>query len=288
MYRSMLYVPASSPRFIEKAGTRGADAIILDLEDSVAEEQKAAARKRLAEAVPFLSRSGTDVWVRVNRPLTLAVADVQAATCAGAIGILLAKTEGPEHVRLIAEVADEEERHIGRVDGLKIIAVIETPAAVFRAREIAASDKRVIGMLAGAEDLATCMEAMPSAETLRMPKLLIHLAAKAADRFSFGTLGTVADFADIGLIQKLAEEARRHGFDGATCIHPSVVPVLNQAFTPSQSDIDNASGIIAAAKEAHAAGAGATTYKGKMIDEPVVERAKRLVARANFYRGTAS
>jgi citrate lyase subunit beta/citryl-CoA lyase len=285
MYRSLLYVPASSERFVAKAATRGADAIILDLEDSVSPAEKLPARGKLADSVAQVATEGATVLVRINRPLTLAVGDVQAAVRSGADGILITKVEGPEHVRLIVEVAEDEERRAERSNPLGIITVIETPGSVLKAREIATAHPRVSGMLAGGEDLATTLDAEASAETLRFPKLLIHLAAKAAGIASYGTLGTVADFADVELIRGLVAEARRHGFDGATCVHPSVVPILNEGFTPSTAAVQHATGLLAAAEAARREGKGAATYQGKMIDEPVYERARRLLARAERFKG---
>ncbi len=285
MYRSMLYVPASSQRFIEKASTRGADAIILDLEDSVAPDEKLPAREKLDASVRQVSSAGAATLIRINRPLTLALGDVQAAVRSGADGILITKVEGPEHVRLVIEVAEDEERRIGRSNPLSVITVIESPAAVLKAREIATAHPRVAGMLAGGEDLATTLDAEASAETLRFSKLLIHMAAKAAGIPSYGTLGTVADFADVDLIRALAAEARRHGFDGATCVHPSIVPILNEGFTPSAAAVQHATGLLAAAEAARREGKGAATYQGKMIDEPVYERARRLLARADRFKG---
>jgi citrate lyase subunit beta/citryl-CoA lyase len=285
MYRSMLYVPASSERFVAKAASRGADAIILDLEDGVSPEEKLPAREKLAQSVATVATQGAAVLVRINRPLTLAVGDVQAAVRSGADGILIPKVEGPEHICLLVEVAEEEERRAKRSNPLSIIAVIEAPGPVFKAREIATAHPRVVGMQAGGEDLATALDAEATAEALRFPKLFIHLAAKAAGIASYGTLGSVADFADAELIRSLVAEARRHGFDGASCVHPSVVAILNEGFTPSAAAVQHATGLLAAAEAARREGKGAATYQGKMIDEPVFERARRLLARADRFKG---
>jgi citrate lyase subunit beta/citryl-CoA lyase len=287
MYRSMLYVPASSERFVAKAATRGADAIILDLEDGVAPEEKVPAREKLAESVATVSAQGAAVLVRINRPLTLAVGDVAAAVTSGAAGILIPKVEGPDHIRLLVEVAEETERSIARKNPLAVIAVIETPASVLKAREIATAHPRIAGMMAGGEDLATALDAESTAETLRFPKLLVHLAAKAGGIASYGTLGSVTDFADAELIRALVAEARRHGFDGASCVHPSVVPILNEGFTPGDAAVQHAAGLLAAAEAPRREGKGAATYQGKMIDEPVYERARRLLARAERFKGTS-
>jgi citrate lyase subunit beta / citryl-CoA lyase len=279
MYRSLLYVPASSERFIAKAAERGADAIILDLEDSVAVSEKDNARAKLAQSVERCRTSGADVFVRINRPLRMAVRDIEAAASSAATGLLLSKVEGPEHARLLLELAGECERDAGRSEPLKAMALLESPGAIFKAEAIARADERIIGLMGGGEDLALSLGALPSAETLRIPKMMIHMAAMAAGRFSFGLFGTVADFADTSLIRAMAAEARRFGLTGATCVHPSVVPVLNEAFSPSAEEIGNAKAIIAAAEQHAAKGVGAFTLDGKMIDEPVVERARRLLKR---------
>lgn len=280
MYRSLLYVPASSERFIAKAAQCGADAIILDLEDSVAPDQKKAARENLAAAIPRCAAGGADIWVRINRPLSLAVRDVEAAVRGGAVGILITKVEGAEHIQLLLEVAEQVERESGRLDSLKAIAVIESVKNLVKADSIAYSHQRVIGLMGGSEDLALSMGALPTHETLKIPKMLVHMAAAGAGKFSFGLFGSVADYADTGLMQQLAQEASRHGISGATCVHPSVVPILNEAFTPPAAEVAKAEAIIKAAEQQTRSGIGAFQLDGKMIDEPVVERARRLLKRA--------
>lgn len=284
MYRSLLYVPASSDRFIAKAAQCGADAIILDLEDSVAPDQKKAARENLAAAIPRCAGGGADIWVRINRPLSLAVRDVEAAVRGSAVGILITKVEGPEHIRLLLEVAEKVERESGRREPLKAIAVIESVKNLVKADSIACSHQRVIGLMGGSEDLALSMGALPTHETLKIPKMIVHMAAAGAGKFSFGLFGSVADYADTGLMQQLAQEASRHGISGATCVHPSVVPILNEAFNPPAAEIAKAEAIIEAAEQQTRSGIGAFQLDGKMIDEPVVERARRLLKRAKGQR----
>jgi citrate lyase subunit beta/citryl-CoA lyase len=118
----------------------------------------------------------------------------------------------------------------------------------------------------------------PTPEVLRLPKLLVHLAAKAAGLISFGMLRTVADFKDADAVAASAREARAFGFDGASCIHPSVVPILNAAFSPTPEEIDRARRMIAAFEAAKAKGEGAFRFEDKMVDEPVVARARALLA----------
>ena len=275
----MLYVPATNERFVAKAAQRDADAIILDLEDSIPEAEKGNARAALSAAVATCRSGDNDIWVRVNRPIRQCVRDIEAAVTAGADGILLPKAESPQHVRLVAEAMADAEAEAGQSKPLSIILIIEDPAAVMNATEIVTADERVKGAAAGGEDLATALDAVPSPETLRVPKLLVHMAAKAGGRASLGTLGTVADYSDTDAIRAMIAEARRHGFDGASCIHPSIVALLNEGFNPSANEIVQAERIIAALEAAERDGRGAVSLDGKMIDKPVADRARRLLAR---------
>lgn len=253
--RSMLYLPAHSERFLAKAHERGADAIILDLEDAVPEADKDAARDGLAAAAQSVSRNGAKVLVRINAGRRR-IADAAAAAAAGATGIVLAKAE-------LHELGDF---------ALPLIAMLESPSAVLDAREYA-RHPAVMGLLVGSEDLATELGATPTPDVLRTPKLLVHYAAKAEGKLSFGLLRSVADYADLPAIEAAGHEARAHGFDGATCVHPTVVPLLNTAFSPSVDEIAWAKRVVEAAR----GGAGAFTVDGRMVDAPVIARAHRIL-----------
>jgi citrate lyase subunit beta/citryl-CoA lyase len=253
--RSLLYVPAHSERFLAKAHERGADAIILDLEDAVPEADKDRARDGLATAVKSVSRNGALVFVRIN-PGARRSADAQAVTRAGATGIVLAKAE-------LAELDSF---------ALPVIAMLESPGAVLDARDYA-RHSAVMGLLVGSEDLATELGATPTPDVLRTPKLLVHYAAKAEGKMSFGLLRSVADYADLAAIDLAGREAREHGFDGATCVHPSIVPLLNAAFSPSPEETAWAERVVDAAKTS----GGAFTVDGRMVDAPVIVRARRIL-----------
>lgn len=255
MLRSLLYVPAHSERFVGKAHERGADAIILDLEDSVPEPDKDRARLGLSESVRSVGRNGARVFVRVNGGERRR-ADAEAALKSGAEAIVLAKAKG------------------GELDGfaLPLIAMLEDVAAVLDARAYA-RHAAVMGVLVGGEDLATSLGATPAPEVLRVPKLLAHYAAKAEGKLSFGLLRTIADYADLAALEAAAREARQHGFDGATCIHPSAVPILNKAFAPTDDEIAWAERVLAAARSR----AGAFVVDGRMVDAPVIARARAIL-----------
>jgi citrate lyase subunit beta / citryl-CoA lyase len=276
MIRSLLYVPASSEKFLSKAHERGADALILDLEDAVAPQEKRSARARLGDAVPSAGRNGAKVFVRINAG-ELALDDAEAACRAGAFGLFVPKVHAPADVSRI-------DAHLKRIERAGkspvLVPMLEDPGAVLDARKIAAASARVFALVTGSEDLATAMGAEPTPEVLRLPKLMVHLAAKALGLASFGLLRSVADFRDMDGVKRAAREARDFGFDGATCVHPSLVPILNAAFSAAPEEIERARRLVAAFDAARAAGQGAFVFDGKMVDEPVVARARALLASA--------
>jgi citrate lyase subunit beta/citryl-CoA lyase len=269
----------SSERFLAKAHERGADAIILDLEDAVAPAEKDAARARLGEAVAMAGRGGATVFVRINSEPERLRRDAEAACRAGAAGLLVPKAREPRAIAALADHLDAIERAIGRT-AMSLVPMIEDPGAVLDARAIALASPRVFALVAGGEDLATALGAEPTPEVLHFPKMMVHFAAKAAGVRSFGLLRTVADYNDLDGIEKSAREARRYGFDGASCVHPAVVPILNRAFSPSAAELDHARALIAASDAARAAGKGAFEFEGRMVDEPVVQRARALIGKA--------
>jgi citrate lyase subunit beta/citryl-CoA lyase len=266
MYRSLLYVPAHSERFIAKAYELGADAILLDLEDAVPEAEKDRARDGLNESVAHVGQSGAAVFVRINADARMDD-DARAALAAKARGLVVAKADLSALVALAPL-------------NIALLAQIETPAALLDVRACAAQPA-VIGLMVGGEDLATALGAQPTPEVLRLPKLLVHYAAKAEGKLSFGLLRSVADYADLDGIRAAAAEARSHGFDGATCVHPSAVSILNAAFSPSADEIAWAERVVAAARGDE----GAFSLDGRMVDRPVVERARRTLARAKASTG---
>jgi citrate lyase subunit beta / citryl-CoA lyase len=277
--RSLLYVPASSERFIAKAHERGADAIILDLEDAVVPAEKPAARARLASAVASAGQRGATVFVRINAEAELMRLDAEAACRAGAFGLFVPKARDARSLQELADLLEGLERGAGRPP-TALVPMIEDPGAVLDARIIATATPRVFALIAGGEDLATSLDAEPTPEVLHLPKLMVHLAAKAAGVRSLGLLRTVADYGDLDAIERSAHAARAFGFDGASCVHPSVVPILNRAFSPSAQALDRARRLLAAAEDAKARGEGAFAFEGKMVDEPVVKRARALLARS--------
>lgn len=280
VWRSILYVPGNVPKFIDKAHERGADCILVDLEDSVTVAEKPTARAMLPETMKKVVRGGADVAVRINRPMRLAIPDIEAAVRPGLAALFITKTEGVQHLRLLDEAVSELERERGMpVGSVGFGAMIEHPRALAELSDIAERGPRVIAMMLGGEDFALETGSVPSDESLELPKRLVAFAAQAHGVAMIGILGTVADYSDPAAYKRSAERARRFGFSGGTCVHPGLVQALNEAFTPSADDVAYAKKLIAADEKAAAEGRGSFTVDGKMIDIPVIDRARRLIAR---------
>ena len=282
VWRSILYVPGNVPKFIDKAHERGADCVLVDLEDSVQPAQKPEARAMLSETIKKVARGGADVAVRINRPLRMTIPDLEAAVQPGVSALFITKTESVQHLKLLDEVVSDLEKQRGlKVGSIGFGAMIEHPRALSQIHDIAEHGPRLIGMMLGGEDFALETGSIPGDETLELPKRLVAFAAQAFDVPMIGILGTVADYSDPEAYRKSAERARRFGFSGGTCIHPGLVTALNEAFTPSAEDVAYAQKLIQADAKAAAEGRGSFQVDGKMIDIPVIERARKMIARAD-------
>ena len=280
LWRSMMFVPVNVERFVDKAHSRGADAIILDLEDSIIAAEKAAARQLVVAAAAKVARGGADVAVRINRPWRLAVRDLEAVVSPAGAALALPKTADAGHVRAIAEIVGELEAERGMAVGTtRLIAMIETPEAYFHLREIAGADPRMVAMIVGSEDFALAMGMPADPDGLAHVTLETVIAARAAGLLPLGFIGSLAQFADAEAFRAIVHRARRLGFEGAFCIHPSQVAILNREYTPAEAELTHARRVIAAFAEAEAAGQGAFQLDGVMIDIPIVERAQRLLDR---------
>jgi citrate lyase subunit beta/citryl-CoA lyase len=279
-WRSLLFVPATAERFVAKAHTRGADAIILDLEDSIPPAAKSAARAALPDAVRRVGQGGADVVVRINRPLELAVADIAAAVMPGVAALMLPKLSGREHVRLLSEVVAAREAAAGMAAGAtRFIGLVETADALPHLFAIAA-DPRMVALGVGAEDLATEFGGSPSADSMYVWAMHCLAAARAAGILPMGSLGNLARLDDLPGYRSGLQRARALGFGTAACIHPAHVPIINEEYGASPEQIDRARRLVAAFEEGVARGLGAVAFEGAMIDLPVVDRARRLLARA--------
>ena len=287
--RSLLFVPADSARKLDKAMSSGADALIVDLEDSIALDSKASARE---SAAAFLKAAGSSttrpyLMVRVNGLTTgLTDADLDAITPAKPDAIMLPKAEGGAAiVHADAKLAVREAQNDLPDGHIKILPIAtETAAALFAVGSIAGASPRLIGMTWGAEDLSAELGARANRDAqgrfldpYRLARSLCLVGAAAA---SVAAIDTVfVDFRNDAGFRRECEEACRDGFVGKMAIHPAQVPIINEVFTPSARAIAHAQSVIAAF--AAAPGAGVVGIGGVMYDRPHLARAEQLLARAS-------
>jgi citrate lyase subunit beta / citryl-CoA lyase len=280
VWRSLLYVPVNVEKFVDKAHTRGADVIQLDLEDSVPPAEKANARKLVEKNAARVRRGGADVVVRINQPLALAVRDLEHSIGPDVNGIACTKIDSASHVRLLDElVSDLEEKRGMKAGHTRFITMIETADAFSRIDEIPRASPRVAAMNIGGEDFALDCAMQPDDDVLLHPKQRMIIAARAAGVMPLGFIGTVADFSDWERFRQMVRRSRRFGFDGAGCIHPGQVKIVNEEYTPGTEEVEYARKVIRMDEEAAAAGRGSFQIDGKMIDIPVVVRAQNLLKR---------
>lgn len=280
-WRSLLFVPVIREAFVAKAHARGADAIILDLEDSVPETEKDRARGLVGAAAQEVGKSGADVVVRINRPWHQAFRDIEAVVGPRVMALMCPKVESPEHLRVIAEMLDSLEAQRGLSPGhTRLVALMESADAYFRVQEIAKATPRLDALSLGAEDFALSVGMEPIGEVLQGPKQTVIIAARAAGILPLGFMGTVADFADLAAFRATVRRSRKFGFAAATCVHPSQIAILNEEYGASGEEVERARRMIAAYNDAMDRGLGAVTFEGRMIDVPVVERAKALLRQA--------
>jgi citrate lyase subunit beta / citryl-CoA lyase len=280
VWRSLLYVPVNVDKYIDKAHTRGADCIQLDLEDSVPASEKGAARRLVPAAAKRVRRGGADVVVRINSPRELAEQDLDFSIDENVDGIAVTKAQSTEHVRRIDDFISNVEAKRGLRNGhTRLIAMIETPGAFFQMPAIAQSSARLAAMNIGGEDFALETGMEPTEETLLMPKQQMIFAARSAGIMPLGFIASVAGFGDWEAFGRMVRRSRQFGFMGAGCIHPGQVPIVNEQYSPSAEEVAYAKRIVEENAKHEAAGRASWSLDGKMIDVPVVLRAQRLLER---------
>ncbi|MRU15171.1 CoA ester lyase [Roseovarius sp. A21] len=271
-YRSVLYIPGSKERALEKAQTLSTDAIIFDLEDAVAPDAKAEARETLAKALKAGGFGKRAKVVRINALTTeWGNEDVRVLKDAGADVFLLPKVNTPTDVDALADLLGPQ---------MPIWVMMETPVSVFNAREIAAH-AQVTGLVAGTNDLTKDLGCRTRADRLPLMTSLqmIVMAARAA-RGVVAIDGVYNRFRDGEGLKAECEQGRDLGFDGKTLIHPAQIDVTNTAFAPTQSEIDLAERQIAAFEECHASGQGVAVVDGQIVENLHVVAAQRTLAKA--------
>jgi citrate lyase subunit beta/citryl-CoA lyase len=280
IWRSMLFVPAHVEKFVAAAHTRGADAYILDLEDSVPLAQKAAARATLVSAAGAVAQSGAAALVRVNGDAALIADDLQAAVDPAIRALMIPKVESAEELRALDARIAGLERARGMAAGhTLLIAQIEHVRTLPRMDEIAGSTPRLMGMILGSEDFSVSAGMEPTPETLYGPNQQMLFACRRAGILPFGFPGSISVFRDLDLFRQIIRRAREMGFVGSYAIHPHQVTVMNELFVPPAEDVEHARELLAACEAAEAQGRGAFEFRGRMVDPPVVARAREVLRR---------
>lgn len=280
--RSMLFVPGSNAAMVSTSAIYKPDAIMFDLEDSVALKEKDTARLLVAHALQHPLYQEIETVVRVN-PLDseYGLLDLNAVVRAGVDVVRMPKTETAQDVIEIDQAITAIEQACGRqVGSTKIMAAIESALGITQANQIAQASSRLIGIALGAEDYVRSLRTERSAEGIELlfARCTILQAARAAGIQAFDTVYSDANneqgfLQEAGLIKQL-------GFDGKSLVNPRQIELLHNLFAPTQKDVDHAQKVIEAANDAERRGLGVVSLNGKMVDAPIIERAKLVLERA--------
>lgn len=278
---TFLFMPANSDRMVEGAHKRGADAIILDLEDAIAPPSKDEARARLAGSVSTLAARGLTTVVRVNNDPGRLIDDIRAAALSGVHAIILPKVETAALCVYVDGALAAAERANGIREGtIGIIAVVEHPAAMRALDEIAQSTPRLVALGFGSEDYASAIGVKATYEAMVVPAQAVAIAARGRGLAAVGVPGSVGIIEDEGAFKALVRSASAIGYTGILCIHPRQVQMAYEALAPTPDDVTKARRIVEAFDASIAAGTGAIAVDGRMIDVPVAMQAKRVLAQA--------
>jgi citrate lyase subunit beta/citryl-CoA lyase len=287
--RSLMFVPAHRERMVERAlglgefGASELDVAILDLEDGVPPAAKDEARRLIAEVLGHASRDGggPSRFVRIRRALSDdGAGDLDAVVRPGLAGVMASKVRRPDEIDWIAERLDALERDAKIAHGtLRIIPSIESAAAILEAPRIAKASDRIAGLAFGSEDFALDL-GLPTTREGEAADLLYARSATVVAAVSAGKLafdGIWPDIKDAAGLRADTLRARRLGFAGKTLIHPDQIAVVNEIFSPTAAEVEEARRVVRAFDEALGRGEGAVALDGRMLDAPVVDRARRVL-----------
>jgi citrate lyase subunit beta/citryl-CoA lyase len=281
-FRSLLFVPGHRARFYEKLAEFRPDAVIVDLEDAVPPAEKPLAREMVRERLGGPLLAGLQVFVRVNAVDTPYFRDdVRGVVAAGLDGIFLPKAGNAEQLHEANMLLARAELGLGLTLGaVRIVPIVESVQGVLNARELAVASPRVLALAFGAEDFSLDLGVERSRDGVetRYPRAQVALAAHGAGRIAIDTPWTAIDDQD-GLLRETIE-ARQLGYVAKQAIHPSQLAIIHQVYTPTEAEVSWASRVISAYDEAVARGTGAINLDGKLIDVPMVERARQVLDRA--------
>ena len=279
--RSVFYVPGNNDKMIAKAPTTPADIITLDLEDSVPPAEKPKAREMVRENLKFAGSGGSTIYVRINNWETLMTNDdLEAIVHEGLAGVCLAKCGGPDHVqRLEWKLEELERRRKLPVGTIAIQLLIETAKGVIHAYPSAIASKRVNALIFGAVDYTKDMRVKLTSEGEEQRYARRHTAVAARASGCIAIDCPFVAFKDIEAFEKSTREGRQMGYEGRMLIHPSQIEPSHKIYTPAPEDVEWAKGVVKVfEEEGIAKGMAAVTYLGKMVDTPVYDNARTILA----------
>jgi citrate lyase subunit beta/citryl-CoA lyase len=262
---------------------------VLDLEDSVPAQEKTSARALVREALAVAGRGGAEVLVRVNNDPALLADDIAAAVHPGLDGLAIPKAESAAHIREIVARIEALERARGLAPGhLRLSLAVETPRGLLAVEEIATASDRIATMSIGVEDFCLELGVEPSADGLELmyPVARLVTVCKAVGVQPTGLVGSIAGFRDLATFERAAVRARQLGCEGAGCIHPDQVTVLNRVFPPDRGRVEHARRVVEVFEEGVRMGTASVNLDGAMVDVPVYRRAQVLLARARAVEET--
>jgi len=279
LHRSLLFVPGSREELLEKAARYPADVLCLDLEESVLPDEKPRARELVAAGIAKLSQAGRTVQVRLNSIQSEATkADLAAVAQPGLSSVLLAQTQAPQHVRDVDVLLREQElAHEIKPGTIDLTVAIESAQALLRCEAISRASTRLVALMLGAEDFTFDMgvERSRNGRELDHARSVIATCARAANLYALDT--PWPEIAGIDDLLADASRARSAGFTGKYVIHPTHIEPVNGVFSPTEADVAQARSVLKAWDGAQANGLGAVQLDGRMIDRPIVERARSVL-----------
>ncbi len=273
MIRSFLYVPGDRPSMLAKAPSRGADVLIIDLEDSVAPSAKEEARRIIGDAIPEMEAAGAQLAVRVNSEPEEQEADLATLTDAGIKTLVV-----PKATSEALEVLTQQCRGVGLSSSLRLVALIESGRGLWEALSIA-EHPQVVGLAIGEQDLGADLGLEHGADPMLWHPARSRLVWASAAAGLRGPSGPVwTDIGDLDGLRGSTRLLRKCGYSSRPAIHPAQVPVINEVFTPSEEELETARQLVDDYQQAREEGRGAIrNSQGRMIDEAVIRRARRLL-----------
>ena len=278
--RSTLIVPVHKPKFVNKCWLRNADAITLDLEDSVLPSEKEFARTQVREGIRIAAQGGADIFVRINSERERFYADISASMYPGLTGILLPKVESPWDVKEVEKIISELEEERGLKPGSIVLHTsIETAKGYLFLKEILSSGHRLVSANVGMEDFSRDIGIeLTEGDELTVPSFLLVITATAYGLMPTGLVASIANFQDKEYFRRVVKNSVKIGLKGASGIHPEQISLLNEGFSPPKDQVALAHRVVEIFEESKRIGDGAIALDGRMIDKPLVDKALKVLS----------